>query len=253
MQRELGFSQAELTGAFSLALLVAGVAGIGVGRYLDRHGPRALMTAGSVAGALLVLAWSRVEGLAAFYALWIGIGLVMATVLYEPAFVVLAKWFPGRTSGGERYGADARGGVVELHLPAARPGADRGPRVARRARHPRRGPRRGDRAAARDRAPRGRAPRARGARRADAGAVVRSTSFRRLAAAFFLASVAAFAMIVQAIPFLLERGHSAGFAAFAVGLMGAAQIPGRLCRRRPGAAAARGIPACSRSSRPASR
>jgi len=62
MQRELGFSQAELTGAFSLSLLVAGVAGIGVGRYLDRHGPRALMTAGSVSGALLVLAWSRVEG-----------------------------------------------------------------------------------------------------------------------------------------------------------------------------------------------
>ena len=52
------------------------------------------MTAGSVAGVLLVLAWSRVDGLAAFYALWAGIGLVMATVLYEPAFVVLAKWFP---------------------------------------------------------------------------------------------------------------------------------------------------------------
>ena len=41
-----------------------------------------------------MLAWSRVDGLAAFYALWAGIGLVMATVLYEPAFVVLAKWFP---------------------------------------------------------------------------------------------------------------------------------------------------------------
>ena len=41
----------------------------------------------------LVFAWSRVEGLGAFYALWIGIGLVMATVLYEPAFTVIAKWF----------------------------------------------------------------------------------------------------------------------------------------------------------------
>ena len=40
-----------------------------------------------------MLAWSRVEGLAAFYAIWIGIGLVMAAVLYEPAFTVLAKWF----------------------------------------------------------------------------------------------------------------------------------------------------------------
>jgi MFS family permease len=229
MQRELGFSQAELTGAFSLALLVAGVAGIGVGRYLDRHGPRALMTAGSVAGALLVLAWSRVEGLAAFYGLWIGIGLVMATVLYEPAFVVLAKWFPG---ADERRRAMTALTLVAglssfIFLPLAQALIEaRGWRdalvilavilavvtVPLHALVLRRGPG---------------APRAE-AHAADAGAVVRSTAFRRLAAAFFLASVAAFAMIVQAIPFLLERGHSAGFAAFAVGLMGAAQIPGRL-------------------------
>ena len=45
-------------------------------------------------------------------------------------------------------------------------------------------------------------------------------------------------MIVLAIPFLLERGHGAGFAAFAVGLMGAAQIPGSApVRDRPAAAA----------------
>ena len=94
MQHELGFSTAELTGAFSLALLVSAVAGIAVGRYLDRHSPRGLMTAGSIAGTLLVLAWSQVDGLAAFYALWLAIGLVMAVVLYEPAFTVLAKWFP---------------------------------------------------------------------------------------------------------------------------------------------------------------
>ena len=56
MQRELGFSAAQLTGAFSAALLVSGVAGIAVGRHLDRHGPRALMTTGSIAGVLLVLA-----------------------------------------------------------------------------------------------------------------------------------------------------------------------------------------------------
>ena len=62
MQRELGFSTAQLTGAFSLALLISGVAGIGVGRYLDGRSPRALMTAGSIAGVLLVLAWSRVDG-----------------------------------------------------------------------------------------------------------------------------------------------------------------------------------------------
>ena len=51
------------------------------------------MTAGSIAATALALTWPRVDGLAAVYALWIGLGLAMATVLYEPAFTVVAKWF----------------------------------------------------------------------------------------------------------------------------------------------------------------
>jgi predicted MFS family arabinose efflux permease len=62
---------------------------------------------------------------------------------------------------------------------------------------------------------------------AGSGAALRSGSFWLLSAAFFLASLAAFAMIVQAIPFLITRGHGTSFAAFAVGLMGASQVPGR--------------------------
>jgi len=81
MQRELGFSTAELTGAFSLALLVSAAAGIAVGRFLDRHGPRGLMTVGSIAATALVIAWAQVEGLAGLYLLWAAIGLVMAIVL----------------------------------------------------------------------------------------------------------------------------------------------------------------------------
>ncbi|MEI2616558.1 MAG: hypothetical protein V9F06_02810 [Thermomicrobiales bacterium] len=43
---EMGWSIAEMTGAYSLALLVSGVTAIPAGRWLDRHGPRGLMTAG---------------------------------------------------------------------------------------------------------------------------------------------------------------------------------------------------------------
>src|ERR671925_1375335 len=57
MQGELGFSTAELTGAYSLALLVSAGAGLAVGRWLDCRSPRGLMTAGSIAGTALVLAW----------------------------------------------------------------------------------------------------------------------------------------------------------------------------------------------------
>jgi predicted MFS family arabinose efflux permease len=227
MQRDLGFSAAELTGAFSLGILVAGIAGIGVGRFLDRRGPRLLMTAGSAAGALLVVAWSRVETLPAFYALWVAIGLVMAMVLYEPAFTVLAKWFADPAERRRAMTAltlvaglasfiflplaqaliDAHGWrpalvilavvlaviTVPLHAVVLR----EGPGQAHT--HPTGGTR----------------------------AVLRSAPFWLLSAGFFLASLAAFAMIVQAIPFLLDRGHGASFAAFAVGLMGASQIPGR--------------------------
>jgi MFS family permease len=93
MQQELGWSRTALTGAYSAAIIASGLAAIPVGRWLDRHGARALMTVGSAAAALLVLAWAQVSDLTAFYAIWVGIGLTMATVLYEPAFAVIATWF----------------------------------------------------------------------------------------------------------------------------------------------------------------
>jgi MFS family permease len=56
MQAELGWSRGAMTGAFSLAQVMSGIAGVPAGRWLDRHGPRALMTVGSCVAALLVLA-----------------------------------------------------------------------------------------------------------------------------------------------------------------------------------------------------
>lgn len=93
MQADLGWSTVELSGAYSLALLCSGLAGVPVGRWVDRHGPRALMTAGSVAAVLLVLAWSQVRSLPLFYLIMAGVGLVSAAVLYEPAFAIVAVWF----------------------------------------------------------------------------------------------------------------------------------------------------------------
>src|SRR5262249_50942826 len=86
MQESFGWSRAAMTGAFSVALLLSGLAGVPAGRWLDRHGPRALMAVGSVAAALLVLAWAAVRNLAMLYLVWAGIGVTMAAVLYEPAF-----------------------------------------------------------------------------------------------------------------------------------------------------------------------
>ena len=90
---DLHWSRAAMTGAFSLALATSGVAGLFVGRWLDRHGPRLLMTVGSCAATLLLLALATVHSIALFYLIWAAIGVAMAAIFYEPAFAAIAVWF----------------------------------------------------------------------------------------------------------------------------------------------------------------
>ena len=49
------------------------------------------MTAGSIAAALLLLAWSQVTELWQLYAVWIAMGATFSCVLYEPVFAVMAR------------------------------------------------------------------------------------------------------------------------------------------------------------------
>ncbi|TMF97946.1 MAG: MFS transporter, partial [Chloroflexi bacterium] len=93
MQRELGWSRLELTAAFSLALAVWAVAGVGVGIALDRYNPRVLLAGGSALAAGLVVAWSQVHDRFQLYLVFAGIGVAMATVLYNSVFTVVTKWF----------------------------------------------------------------------------------------------------------------------------------------------------------------
>lgn len=93
MHAELGWSPVALSGAYSAMILASGLAAVPVGRWLDQHGPRALMSAGSILATLLLVAWSQVTTLWVFYLIMIGVGLASAAVLYEPAFVIVATWF----------------------------------------------------------------------------------------------------------------------------------------------------------------
>jgi predicted MFS family arabinose efflux permease len=88
---DLGLSVEKVYGAFSWAVLVAGLASIPVGALIDRHGGSRVMAAGSfLAGAgLCILAGSR--GLAAYYFAWTIIGIGMAMSLYEAAFATLNR------------------------------------------------------------------------------------------------------------------------------------------------------------------
>lgn len=94
MEGELGWSRTAINGALSLGLLVSGFCAVSAGRWIDRRGGRAIMSLGSALGAALLAAWSRIDSLPAFYAIWIGLGLSMTATLYEPVFAVLTRSFP---------------------------------------------------------------------------------------------------------------------------------------------------------------
>jgi MFS family permease len=88
-----GWSATATTTAFSGALRVSAVVGIPVGRVLDRRGPRAVMTTGSVLGVAAVLAIAYSPSLLAFTAGWLLAGVAMATTFYQPAFAALTRWW----------------------------------------------------------------------------------------------------------------------------------------------------------------
>lgn len=56
IEDDTGWSAPATTAAFSAALIVAAIGGVPLGRVLDRRGPRAAMTWGSVLATVAVLA-----------------------------------------------------------------------------------------------------------------------------------------------------------------------------------------------------
>lgn len=86
---DLRTTTTAVTGTFTAAVLAAAALAVPVGRWLDRHGGRALMTGGSLLGALLLVAWSRVDSLWQLYAVQVGLGVAGAASLYEAAFAVI--------------------------------------------------------------------------------------------------------------------------------------------------------------------
>jgi MFS family permease len=251
MGAELGWSKAAITGAFSVALLTSGVVAIPLGRWVDRHGARAVMTAGSALATVVLLLWSRVEGLAAFYLLALALGVAMAAVLYEPAFAVVANWFVelrGRAltmltfmggfasvvfvplttalvaGQGWRNALLWLAGILALlttplhALLLRRRPEDLGLEVD------------GGRhfasvASNRIMRPR-KVPSAQPS--TTTHQAIRSASFRWLAVAFGLSALTTVGVAVHLIPLLLERGFSMRFAGAAMGMVGMMALPGRL-------------------------
>jgi MFS family permease len=94
--RETSWSRGFVFLGFTVAVLAMGLVSTAVGRAIDRHGARAVMTlgAGSVAAGLFAL--SQVRSGAAYLAAWAFLGLGMRLCLYDAAFAALVQVAPSR-------------------------------------------------------------------------------------------------------------------------------------------------------------
>jgi MFS family permease len=106
VQTELGLSRAEASLAFALALLAEGLMAFAVGRWIDAGHERRVMTIGSLAAALGLIAHSQIHSLWSFYAVWIWLGLASAATVYTPAFAVVTR----------RFSTDYRRAIITITL-----------------------------------------------------------------------------------------------------------------------------------------
>lgn len=244
MEAELGWSRTATTGAFSLALVLSGIAAVPVGRWLDRRGARGLMTVGSALAALLVLAWSQVDDLLGFYLVWAGLGLMMAATLYEPAFAVVATWFVRRRgqaltvlTGIAAFASTVyqpltawllelqgwRGALVTLAVLLGLIAVPLHALVLRR--------RPEDMGLLPDGAPANDPSTTVGPAigpSVGAGEALRGATFWWLAGAFAIGTLCLVAVNVHMVPYLADVGHGTAFAATASGLIGAMKLPARI-------------------------
>src|SRR3954452_18101143 len=95
---DTGWTIAEVTAAFSTGLVVSALLGIPAGRWLDRAGPRPVMTLGSVLAVPAVVGISTGWTLPRFFAAWVRAGVAVPGTLYPPAFAALTRWWGRRRS-----------------------------------------------------------------------------------------------------------------------------------------------------------
>jgi MFS family permease len=237
MEADLGWSRVEITGAFSVGMGVAALAALPVGRWIDRHGARGLMTLGSCLGTALVLLWSQVESRPSLYVVLGLMGLAMAATLYEPGFAAIVGWFPGRHRDRALLTLTIAAGFAStIFMPveawlvlrlgwrstllvlAAILAVLTIPLHAFVLRRP---PQVGDSATD--------APDAAvGMRGLTLGAATRTAVFWMLAGAFFVGNFTTNTVTVHLIPYLADRGYSPAVAALMIGWLGAMQVPARI-------------------------
>jgi MFS family permease len=231
-----GWSRTAITLAYSAGNLAGALAGIPVGRFLHRRGPRPVMTAGSVLGALAVAGIAAAPDYGLFVAAWLAAGIASAGLYYPPAFAALTTWYGPRRVAALTTLTLAAGFASTIFAPLtsalSAPLGWRGTYLLLA----------GVLAAVTIPAhalflrlswtqPASRPGQSAPTRSADRS-VLASRPFRLLVTAATLCAFAQYAALVNLVPLLTGRGLTPGLAAWALGLGGAGQVAGRLCYRQ---------------------
>jgi MFS family permease len=101
-----GWSKAFAMGGFSIGLFVGGLVSRHVGALIDSFGGHVVMPCGSLIGALGLAGLVAAPNAAAYFAVWMVLGVAMAASLYDPAFATLGRIF----------GKNARAPITTLTL-----------------------------------------------------------------------------------------------------------------------------------------
>jgi MFS family permease len=213
--------------AITAGLLTSAVCAIPVGRRLDRH-PRRVMVSGAIVGTVAMLAAAASPTIWSFTAAWIVCGAAQSAVLYQAAFTVITHRYQERRRGPLTLVTLAGGLASTIFAPLT--GwlvVEVGWRVAfvilaailaavvipayvltveRTWPH-------------RD---------ASGTASGTAGQALRSARFWMLTLALALMSFSLYAVTLAAVPAAVEKGMDLQQAAWVLGLIGAGQVLGRL-------------------------
>ncbi|MFZ4809568.1 MAG: MFS transporter [Hyphomicrobiaceae bacterium] len=93
---DTGWSRTLVYGGLTAGLLTSGLISTLVGRLIDRHGGRAVMTAGSILTAVGLALLSRAPDETSYLAVWVLLGVAMRLTLYDAAFAAVVQVTPSR-------------------------------------------------------------------------------------------------------------------------------------------------------------
>lgn len=230
ISNDTGWPLTTVTALFSASQVIAGLVGIPVGRWIQARGPRPAMTVSAVLAVPAVVAIALAPDLWVFTAAWLVAGTAMAGLFYPPAFAALTHWYRERKVRALTALTLVAGlsSTIFAPLTAALEGAWgwRGAYLVLAVvllvvvvpLHAFALPREWSPGG-------GRGSKGRGGRER---AVLRSRAFWAVTAALTLGSFTVYAVVVNLVPLLAERGFGTTEAAWALGVGGVGQVLGRL-------------------------